>query len=111
MERQPHNDTREAENRGRKTENKYNNKIKDARSENRIEKFITAKLKDPRERLQEIPLNQAKERRQKLIEENRLKKKAPRDEEESPKRWRRKPQEMKKKMKRKYSPPGTNKDD
>ena len=57
MERQPHNDTWEAENRGRKTENKYNSKIKDARSENRIEKLITAKLKDPRERLQEIPLN------------------------------------------------------
>ena len=54
--------------------NQNADRIKDARSENRKE-FLTIKTTDPRAKLQEIPIEQAKERRQKIFEENRSKKK------------------------------------
>ena len=79
MERTSHNDSREEDKRGKEAKSRYNDRIKDARSESRIEKFMPTKLKDPREKLQEIPHNQAKDRRQKIFEENRSKKKAPRE--------------------------------
>ena len=49
-------------------------KIKDARSESR-QQFTKIKTVDPRDRLRELPLKQAKDRRQSIFEENRSKKK------------------------------------
>ena len=77
MERTSNNDSREEDKRGKEAKSRYNDRIKDARSESKIEKFMQTKLKDPREKLQEIPHIQAKGRRQKIFEENRSKKKAP----------------------------------
>ena len=48
-------------------------RIFDARSESRKE-FTKIKLNDPKQKLQEIPLKKAKERRQENFKENRLKK-------------------------------------
>ena len=48
------------------------NRIIDARSEIRKD-FNEKKVTDPREKLRELPLKQAKERRQNAIEENRAK--------------------------------------
>ena len=53
-----------------------NDRIIDARSENR-QQFTKIKIEDPRERLRELPLQQAKDRRQSIIEQNRSKKKDP----------------------------------
>ena len=50
----------------------HNNRIYDARSESRKE-FTKISFKDAKPRLQEIPHIQAKERRQKKINENREK--------------------------------------
>ena len=47
-------------------------KIKDARSERR-QQFTKIKTVDPRDRLRELPLKQAKDRRQSIFEENRSK--------------------------------------
>ena len=62
-------------NKGRKIKQskpKQVDRITDARSESRKE-FTKIKIEDPMKRLQELPLKQAKERRQNIIEENRAK--------------------------------------
>ena len=51
-----------------------NDRIIDARSKSR-QQFTKIKIEDPRERLRELPLQQAKDRRQSIIEQNRSKKK------------------------------------
>ena len=53
-----------------------NDRIIDARSESR-QQFTKIKIEDPRERLRELLLQQAKDRRQSIIEQNRSKKKDP----------------------------------
>ena len=49
MERTSHNDSREEDKREKEAKSRYTDRIKDARSESRIEKFMPTKLKDPRE--------------------------------------------------------------
>ena len=46
-------------------------KAANTRSESR-KQFMTIPLKDPKTRLQEIPMKQAEERRQNIIKENRI---------------------------------------
>ena len=58
----------------RKANRKQQNPMRDTRSQNRSE-FTQIKFVDPRLARQELPLNQAKERRQKLFQENRSAKK------------------------------------
>ena len=79
MERTSHNDSREEIKWGKEAKSRYNDRIRDSRSESRIEKFMPTKLKKQREKLQEIPHIQAKYKLQKIFEENRSKKKAPRE--------------------------------
>ena len=58
----------------RKANRKQQNPMRDTRSQNRSE-FTQIKFVDPRLARQELPLNQAKERRQKLFQQNRSAKK------------------------------------
>ena len=81
MPQHENKDHREERKKVKEQEYRNETRIIDARSESRKD-FLTPKFKDPRIKLQELPITQAKDRRQKLFEQNRAISKTTKEKEE-----------------------------